>query len=301
MFNSAATIKRALGSVFQQSFSPTEIIVVDDGSNDDGVAILMESFCAVKVVSQKNLGASAARNAGILSATSDWIAFLDADDIWLPNHLETATKMINLYPEVHVVSTAFQRWRSNTPYEVHQKTIQCGVIDYFKEQCKELGVVHSSTAVIKRESFEEVGLFHKLEIGEDLDMWERLALRFKTARTTEVTAIYFETDSGLIGKFSQAMNTKFDEMQSHMYLSKNLFENNVDSNRNSFYQYQNYLRYLQVRQCLFYNQIGYAKEKSASLVGPVLKRHALFMWAIRRFPGIILKVLVKAKNYSRTP
>jgi glycosyltransferase involved in cell wall biosynthesis len=104
MFNSAATIRRAMGSVFQQSYQPIEIIVVDDGSHDDGVAIIRESFCGVKVVSQKNLGTSAARNAGILAATSDWIAFLDADDIWLPNHLETATKIISLYPEVHVAS-----------------------------------------------------------------------------------------------------------------------------------------------------------------------------------------------------
>jgi glycosyltransferase involved in cell wall biosynthesis len=299
MFNASGTISRAIGSVFQQSVVPIEIIVVDDGSIDDGAEVIRMSFQGIKIVSQSNLGGSAARNAGILTATSEWIAFLDADDIWLPNHLETLANIIRQYPQVHVASTAFQRWKPGTSFKVHQKKIKCGVIDYFKEQSKGLGVVHSSTVLIKRESFNEIGYFSELKIGEDLDMWERLALRFETARTTEVTAIYSETADGVIAKFSQAVNFKFDELQSQMYISTNLLENSSFSNCKSLYQYQNYLRYLQVRQCLFYNQVTFAKRKSANLLGPAHLRHAIFLWTVRLSPAIILKMLVKLKKLSQ--
>lgn len=90
-FNSAASIERTVRSVAQQTFPPLEHIVVDDGSSDD-TALIIERLAReiphLRVIRQKNLGAGAARNAGIAAASGTYIAFLDSDDLWLPAKLE---------------------------------------------------------------------------------------------------------------------------------------------------------------------------------------------------------------------
>ena len=91
-YEAALTIERALTSVISQTLKPTQIIVVDDGSKDSTLKIA-ETFrkhirnIELKILSQKNLGAGSARNRAIKAATGDWLAFLDADDEWLPEKL----------------------------------------------------------------------------------------------------------------------------------------------------------------------------------------------------------------------
>lgn len=90
LYNGADHIERALASVFSQTLLPLEVVVVDDGSADDGAAraARLSGPVPVRVLSQANAGQSAARNAGIGAAAGDWIAFLDQDDMWRPQHLE---------------------------------------------------------------------------------------------------------------------------------------------------------------------------------------------------------------------
>src|SRR5215471_1291741 len=93
--NAARWIGRALTSVFQQTYRPAEIIVVDDGSSDD-TAVLAGEFSEVRVVSQPNQERGAARNTGVRSAHSPWVALLDADDEWLPEHLDYARRTLSI-------------------------------------------------------------------------------------------------------------------------------------------------------------------------------------------------------------
>src|SRR5215510_10493580 len=83
-YNSARTLARALSSILNQTVPVNEIIVVDDGSTDDTGAIVTRDFPQVRYVRQENRGAAAARNFGVETASSDFVAFLDADDEWLP-------------------------------------------------------------------------------------------------------------------------------------------------------------------------------------------------------------------------
>ena len=92
-YNGASWIARALSSVLQQSCQPSEIIVVDDGSTDD-TAHIAASFPRVRVISQSNQERGASRNIGIRATESAWIALLDADDQWLPEHLECALRKL---------------------------------------------------------------------------------------------------------------------------------------------------------------------------------------------------------------
>lgn len=87
-YNRAALVRRAIESALMQSLPPREVIVVDDGSTDDTEAILSEFGKRIRYVQQSNQGCSAARNCGVANSASDWIAFLDSDDCWAPEHLE---------------------------------------------------------------------------------------------------------------------------------------------------------------------------------------------------------------------
>jgi glycosyltransferase involved in cell wall biosynthesis len=93
-YNRAHLIQRALKSVLNQSKLPAEIIVVDDGSTDDTQSLVESYDDIVRYVYQDNAGASAARNNGVYLANSEWVAFLDSDDIWLPSHLNRISNAI---------------------------------------------------------------------------------------------------------------------------------------------------------------------------------------------------------------
>lgn len=88
VYNSEEDIFTTLQSVFDQTYSNLEIVVVDDGSTDDSLAILRRLGDRIVLVSQKNGGAAAARNRGAREASGKWIAFLDADDVWAPDKIE---------------------------------------------------------------------------------------------------------------------------------------------------------------------------------------------------------------------
>lgn len=99
LFNKESYIKRAIRSVISQTHPANEIIVVDDGSTDNGPAIVsaIEDH-RIKLLSEENAGVSSARNHGISHAKGDVVAFLDADDEWHPNFLEVIGRLIALFP-----------------------------------------------------------------------------------------------------------------------------------------------------------------------------------------------------------
>jgi glycosyltransferase involved in cell wall biosynthesis len=93
-YNAAPFLRPAIESILGQTRPATEVIVIDDGSTDDSARIASSFGPAVRVIRQENQGESAARNRGIEAATGDWVAFLDADDLWLPTKLERQAELI---------------------------------------------------------------------------------------------------------------------------------------------------------------------------------------------------------------
>jgi hypothetical protein len=109
LYNKARYVKRALDSIESQTFSDFEVIVVDDGSTDDGAA-LVSSYPdqRVRLITQSNAGPGAARNAGIAQAQGELIAFLDADDEWLPTYLEESVRLLESWgTQVASVSSGY--------------------------------------------------------------------------------------------------------------------------------------------------------------------------------------------------
>jgi glycosyltransferase involved in cell wall biosynthesis len=102
VFNGEAFVRDALASIRQQTVAPFETIVVDDGSTDR-TAEFVQTEPGVTLIRQQNSGASAARNAAIARASGEWVAFLDADDLWLPHKLELQLALATAQPELEIV------------------------------------------------------------------------------------------------------------------------------------------------------------------------------------------------------
>jgi glycosyltransferase involved in cell wall biosynthesis len=103
LYNGAKHIAETLTSIADQTFAPREVIVVDDGSTDGGGDVARAHPLSPIVVSQRNLGVAVARNRGLSMAVGRWVAFLDQDDLWHPEHLERATTWLSLHPSEQIV------------------------------------------------------------------------------------------------------------------------------------------------------------------------------------------------------
>ena len=105
VYNGAATIDRALESVFAQTFSDYEIVVVNDGSTDDTASVLSRHADRIRVITQTNRGLSAARNAGARASSGEYLAFIDDDDEWMPAKLARCVPILDADPECALVYT----------------------------------------------------------------------------------------------------------------------------------------------------------------------------------------------------
>ena len=176
-YNRCHMLRRALNSVQQQTFKAAEICVVDDGSDDDTVAMLAEEFPGVMLVQQANRGVSAARNAGVQATRSDWLAFLDSDDEWFPDKLEQqiiAWQHNQDYRLVHCNEIWIRRGHRVKQKRKHSKAGG----DIFK-QCLPQCAVSPSAVLLQRSLLAEVGGFDELlPACEDYDLWLRICAHY---------------------------------------------------------------------------------------------------------------------------
>jgi glycosyltransferase involved in cell wall biosynthesis len=186
LFNKAPYIARALNSVLNQTFQDYEVIVVNDGSTDDGAAIV-RGFRdpRMRLIQQENRGVSVARNRGVGESRSDLIAFLDADDEWFPRHLENIMRLRKNFPGGGAYATRHQIYspngkiRSAQYFAIPPEPWEGIIPEYFLTVA--LGDVPacSSTVVIPKKVFQEIGGFVEGEPwGEDIDVWGRIALLY---------------------------------------------------------------------------------------------------------------------------
>jgi len=176
-YNRAWVIEEAIDSVLAQDYTEFELIVVDDGSTDHTSDVLDSYRNVIKVFPQKNKGVSAARNRGIAEASGKFIAFLDSDDLWLPQKLTVQIEFFDQTPDALICQTE-EIWIRNglrvNPKKRHKKP--SGMI--FKPSLK-LCLVSPSATMIHRGLFDRVGGFDEtLPACEDYDLWLRISCRF---------------------------------------------------------------------------------------------------------------------------
>jgi hypothetical protein len=196
LHDAAPFIRRTLERVAAQTEPPARTIVVDDGSTDGGAELVAREFPWVTLVTQANQGVASARNRGIAAAATDWVAFLDADDYWHPDHLRELAATIERVPEARLVSTAYRTWSPGQPEPRPRPARSRTAIRYFLEASRDVGLVCSSTAAAHRETLQAVGGFPEHRRGEDLACWAAIALDHPVARSDAETAVYVRHGAG---------------------------------------------------------------------------------------------------------
>jgi len=184
-YNRAALVQEAVASVLAQSCRNFEVLVVDDGSTDDTVAALAPYAEPVKVLRRESRGGvSAARNTGMAAARGEWLAFLDSDDLWLPEKLARQMAYLAEHPELLICQTE-ETWvrrgvRVNQP-QTHRK-IGGRIFFQSLERC----LVSPSAVILHRGLIEKHGGFDEdLAAAEDYDLWLRLSWRHEVGLVPE--------------------------------------------------------------------------------------------------------------------
>ena len=192
-YNRAHCITRALASVKEQGISDLEVVIGDDASTDDTVAIVKALMPDAKVVCLPvNQGASAARNAALKLAKGDLLAFLDSDDEWLPSKLEQQIKFLQEHPEIGLCGSGhLLACKDGSMVEFPGKNPP----DWRRELHSAESFHGACTPLLRRDVLEKVGLLdEKLRVLEDWDWMLRISREFKIHVLPEMLTVIHENN-----------------------------------------------------------------------------------------------------------
>lgn len=226
LYNGAAYIERSINSVLQQTFKEVEIVVVDDGSTDNGPDIVRQmQHPEIQLVRQPNQGVSAARNTGIRKARYGLVAFLDADDEWLPNHLGSIMYLYKNYPQCGVFGTSYYIKKEGESMHLPQlpdkltfKTPQ-GILDNYFEMASGTDFpMQTSAYAVRKEIIRRIGGFPEgIPSGEDIITLARLQAVCDFAYDTTPTSIYHLTTGENKSRRPILKKDPLDEMFDELY------------------------------------------------------------------------------------
>lgn len=192
VYNGAATIARAIDSALGQDFDGYEVIVVNDGSTDDTGRILESYGTRIQIVNQRNRGLPAARNAGVKPSRGEYLAFLDDDDIWLPDKLSKTCTALDENPEA-ALSFSDSRFVDERGNEILVTSI--GRAPTLSEMLSGLWPILPSTVVMRRSVFDRCdGFEERLRWLEDTFMWLRVREEAEFVYVAEPLVIYRQAD-----------------------------------------------------------------------------------------------------------
>ena len=175
-FNRGHTLSRAIDSVLGQTLAADEILIVDDGSDDNTRELITDRYPQCSYLYQENQGVSSARNLGIRQAQGEWIALLDSDDAWLPDKLQRQLELLQDNPEYRLCHTEEIWMRDGVRVNAMKKHRKGGGRIF--QNCLPLCVISPSSVMIHRSLFDGVGLFDtSLPACEDYDLWLRICAR----------------------------------------------------------------------------------------------------------------------------
>lgn len=199
-YNVEQYVIEAIQSVLDQDYESVEILLIDDGSQDNTVELVRRSAPQVKIIQQANAGVAAARNTGLRHANGDFICFLDADDGWFPNKLTAQINYLQRNPNVGLVFHKWFVWKPDAtglyvkPKELPIPTL--GEIDISRSgwiypQLLLDCIVHTSTVMMRRAVAETIGFFDTtLMSGEDYNYWLRVSRHYEIHKLTGVYSFY---------------------------------------------------------------------------------------------------------------
>lgn len=231
-FNAEKTIARAVDSVLaQDDVAAIEVIVVNDGSID-GTKTFCEAYGErIRYIEQENRGVSAARNRGIAAASGEFIGFLDADDELTPSYLSTFKEALSLFPESKAFCGAYVKEAKGVltrcvPSDFLGKRV-FGSVDLIRAFAENNYLLNTDTAIVHRSVFPEVGCFIEgMTLGEDIELWTRIAGRFTWCFMNRVTAIYHDVDQSATKAkpvWAHGVDFIYDEKKMQKLISEDLW------------------------------------------------------------------------------
>lgn len=187
-------IERCIDAVLAQTYQDFEIVLVDDGSQDDVAQLIEEKYSGkVHLIQQENQGVSAARNTGIAAATHDYIAFLDADDYWSSFYLACNAEIINNETDVKIIGSHYTRNKSEL--EIKNSNLDYFKFEnYFKNAVRNTFFLTSATIVTRNFFLENFGFSSSLKRGEDIDVWLRAIASGGNAFYINNTLVYYSDE-----------------------------------------------------------------------------------------------------------
>jgi glycosyltransferase involved in cell wall biosynthesis len=226
-YNVESCISETIISVLAQTFTDFEYLIIDDGSTDNTVAIANSFACQdtrIRVISQTNRGCAGARNTGVNNSQGEYISFVDGDDIWHPDKLMLQLKQIQSLPkETGAVFSWSELIDENGLSMNKRQEPPLGKYDFnrlFRETCPQ---GNASCLLIRKQCFEEVGLFDETLSGpDDFEMWLRIAHKSHCP--------YFYAFSDVLVKYRQRLNrvsTQHYKMNSRLQVVLNRYSSNL--------------------------------------------------------------------------
>ena len=184
LYNKAPYVEKAIRSVIAQTYQEFELIIIDDGSTDNSLGKVQKfKSSKVQIITQGNSGVSTTRNNGVSLANYNYIAFLDADDWWEPTFLEEMKRLIEEFPNAGIYGSSYYKVKNGKHIPANigvDMGFKKGTINYFEVYAKTMWMPLTSISVVipKKVCNSENGFKPALKLGEDFDLWVRIANKY---------------------------------------------------------------------------------------------------------------------------
>ena len=293
LYNKEKYVSDTIKSVISQTFSDFEVIVINDGSTDLSQKTV-EGFedKRIKLFNLKNSGVSHARNYGVSMSNSDLIAFIDADDLWSPNHLKDLKDLHEDFPDCGLYAKAYTT-KQNTKLlkskynQIPMQERWRGLLkDYFKNSLIN-SIAHTSAVAITKSVFEKLNGFNdEYNCFEDIDLWIRIALKYEIAFDNKVSSTYVRNDNNSLTNrnLSQQKFMDFSAYKDYEKTNPSL-KNYIDQNRLSL---------------AFQYKLNRDSKKANDFISEILPANISTLQKILlKLPSGLLRLVLKSRNSLR--
>lgn len=292
LYNKVDYIENTIKSVLDQTFTDYEIIIINDGSTDNSVTRVLEfNDSRIQLYNQKNQGVSVARNSGIEKSKGKLITFLDADDYWFPNHLETLFKLYNNFPNCGIYCSRYKIKTISKQFVIpHHNGIEnsfSGIIEDYFYSNSPFRTTWTSSLAIPKEILLKFGSFTPgVTNGEDLELWTKIGIHYSVAISNRITAVYnYNTPNSLSKKSINTMKLMdFEPFKT------------AESQNSSL---KKFLDLYRIEYGLRYYIFGYTDKKNFYLKNIDAKNINLKIRFLLNLPSSSLRILFKVKNYLK--
>ena len=291
LYNKERYIKRTLESVLDQTFTDFEILVVDDGSTDKSYEIIDSiKDPRIRLIRQENGGPSKARNRGIKEAKGEFIAFLDADDEWLPGKLEKQHELHSESPDVVWSCTAYRAVGGERVEHVSYS--QAGIVDDVLDAIMDGIPIQTSTVVIKKSIFENNRLLfnESFKRSEDREVWYKMACLYPSIGylKTELLIYNVQTEGSLNATGFEEEDFPFLSLGERIEKELSL----IDAMKKK--RFLEYLQQLTIARMLTIWGWSYSFQSAFKQFEPYVDRHFIkLLIRLNSLPLLVKKVFVK--------